>query len=328
MKKLNELLIREAKTVGIAGHIRPDGDCVGSVLALFHYIRSVRPQIAAEIYLEELPQRFARLPGADRIRTDYPEEKSFDLFFALDCGDRDRLGPAKDYFEKAGRTVCIDHHISNTGYGDDNVVEPQVSSTCEVLYTLMDPQQIGKETALCLYLGMAHDTGVFQYSNTTSRTLAIAGNLLEYGFDHTGLINETFYEKTYLQTKMLGRALTDCRLELDGRMAVSGIQKKTMDQYGAGSQDMEGIVSQLKLVKGVETAAFLYELKAGEFKVSLRSSRYVDVNAIASSFGGGGHARAAGCSIKGTYDQAVEALVREVERQMKSEAVSDCITES
>lgn len=316
MSKLAELIPEGINSVGIAGHIRPDGDCVGSVLAVYHYIRKYRPEIAVTPYLDSRPERFAVLPGYDRISTDFTEEKNYDLFIAVDCADKDRMSSAVKYFESAKRTVCVDHHISNSGFAGTNVIEPEVGSASEILATLMDGDRLNQDIAVCLYMGMAHDTGVFQYANTTPRTLRIAADLMEYGFSHTKLINETFYEKTYIQTQVLGRALMESMLIFDRRCVVSVIKKKEMEFYGVDGDSMEGIVSQLQLIKGVEIAIFMYEIEEKLFKVSMRSGNTVDVSVVATAFGGGGHRQAAGCSIPGTFYEAINQLTMYIQKQL------------
>lgn len=316
MKIIDELLSKETKTVAITGHVRPDGDCIGSVLALWHYIRRIRSELQIDMYLETVPTRFEKLPGAEHICTSFEQEQVYDVMIALDSGDLDRIGLSVKYFATARETICIDHHISNLGYANKNFIQADAASTCEILFSMMEEKKFTKELAMCLYLGMAHDTGVFQYSNTTAKTMEMAAKLLDMGVEHTRLINETFYEKTYIQTQVLGRALMECILVCDGRCAVSVIKKKDMDFYGVSGSDMDGIVNQLQLIKGTEVAVFMYELEDRVFKVSLRSKDLVNVSTIATIFGGGGHVRAAGCTISGGYYDAINSLTRHIQEQL------------
>ena len=174
------------------------------------------------------------------------------MYFALDC-NRERLGSAGKYFDAAGKRINIDHHESNKeGVGDVNAIEPDISSTCELLYTLFDKKYVDKETAICIFTGMVTDTGVFQYSCTSPETMRRAAELMEYGFDHSALIQRAFYEKTYLQTQILGRCLMESVRFMDGKCVVSWIDRKTQDFYQVTSKDFEGIVSQLRNIRGVE----------------------------------------------------------------------------
>lgn len=306
---------KDAKRIGISGHIRPDGDCVGAVLGLQQYLRKCLPDADVRVFLEKPAAIFREIKGFEEIDSDFPEEAPFDVFFALDCG-AERLGGAEKYFRSAAKKINIDHHISNSGTGDLNYIQPEVGSTCELLYDLMDLQQLDKDIAMAIYIGIIHDTGVFQYSNTTPATLEKGAKLISYGFDFPRLIQETFYQKTYVQAQIMGRALMESIRFLDGRCIVSVIDKKIMDFYGVESKDMDGIVNQLRNIAGIDCAIFMYQTEILEYKVSMRSSERVNVAEVASYFGGGGHARAAGCTMKGTFYDCVNNLSLHIEKQL------------
>lgn len=310
--------VKGAKTIGISGHIRPDGDCVGSVLALYQYLKKEQPQAAVDAYLEEPPEKFAGLKGIEELRSRAPEGTVYDVFIALDC-EKSRLGAAEALFCGAKKTINIDHHVSNFGCGKVNFIAPEASSTSELVYEVMEEEKLDKDMAEALYVGMIHDTSVFQYSNTSPRTLEIAARLLRFGFDFSGIIEKTFYEKTYVQNQVLGRTLLESILFMDGRCIVGCLDKKTMDFYGVTSGDMDGIVSQLRNTKGVECAVFMYETNVLEYKVSLRSTDKVDVAKIAFFFGGGGHKKAAGCTMSGTFHDVVNNLSLHIEKQLKED---------
>lgn len=315
MKRIEDYL-GSAKRVIITGHIHPDGDCVGSCLGLRNYIRAVCPEVQTDVYLEPFSSDFLFLEGAREIRQEYPEVEPYDLAFALDSGDEERLGAAGKYFASASRRVCIDHHITNQGYGEEWVICPQASSTSEVLYTLMDEGKIDTVTAECLYLGIVHDTGVFRHTNTGEETMRIAGRLITKGVNPAYLIDETFYKKTFAQNKALARALNSARLWLDGAVIGGVITLEDFRELAVTSKDLDGIVDQLRVTAGVEVAVFLYELKAGEFKVSMRANGDVDVSRIAAGFGGGGHVKAAGCTLCGGWTEIMERLVLLIEAQL------------
>ncbi len=306
---------RGAKRIGISGHIRPDGDCVGACLALRQYLHKCMPETDVRVYLEKPADIFREIKGFELIDSDFPDEESFDVFFALDCAG-DRLGGAEKYFMQATKTINIDHHISNKGCGDVNYIMPQVGSTCELIYDLVEEELLDKDLAMAIYIGMIHDTGVFQYSNTTPDTLRKAAHLIGFGFDFPRLIEETFYQKTYLQSQIMGRALMESIRFMDGRCIVSVIDRRAMNFYNVDSKDFEGIVNQLRNIKGVDCAIFMYETGTMEYKVSLRSNEKVDVAKVASFFGGGGHVRAAGCTMKGTFHDCVNNLSLHIEEQL------------
>ena len=314
-----EIELKQIKSIAIAGHVRPDGDCTGSCLAVYSYIREHFPEVEADVYLEVNNPAFALLKGAEEIRTDCTKDQKYDLFLALDVSDKERLGDALKYFETAGRTICIDHHITNRGFAEENVIDPKASSTSELVFGLLEEEKISRETAEALYMGIIHDTGIFQYSNTTPRTMEIAGKLMAKGIAFSRIIDETFYQKTYIQNQVLGRALMESILLLDGKIIMGRIRHKDMEFYGVGPKDLEGIVNQLRVTKGVEVAIFLHEIGNQEYKVSLRSNGPVDVSKVCAYFGGGGHVKAAGCTMHGTLHDVVNNLTLHIERQLLSE---------
>ena len=174
-----------------------------------------------------------------------------------------------------------------------------------------------RDIAKALYVGMIHDTGVFQYSNTTPETLQKAAQLIGYGFDFSKLILETFYQKTYVQAQVMGRALMESIRFLGGSCIVSSIDLKTMDFYNVEPKDLEGIVNQLRNIQGIDCAIFMYETGVLEYRVSMRSSEKVNVAQVAAYFGGGGHARAAGCNMTGTFHDCVNNLSLHIEKELK-----------
>ena len=181
---------------------------------------------------------------------------------------------------------------------------------------MMDPDKISRETAAALYTGIAHDTGVFQYGCTSPDTMRMAAMLMEKGIAYSHILEETFYKRTYRQNQILGKALLESMRILDGRGVVSVVRRKELAFFGVTPIDLDGIVSQLKMTDGVEVAIFLYETGNLEYKVSLRSRDTVDVSEVASYFGGGGHVRAAGVTMKGTFHDIVNNLTLHIEHQI------------
>ena len=318
MEKIaNEL--KGINTVAIAGHVRPDGDCVGSCMGLYLYLKENYPDIAADVYLEQPGAQFSFLSCFKEIKTVYETGKVYDLLITLDVSDKNRIGVAEEAYETAKKRVCIDHHISNRGLGDVNEIRPDASSTCEVLYTLLEEEKVSKAVAEAIYTGMVHDTGVFQYSCTSPETMCIAAKLMEKGIPFTKIVEESFYEKTYVQNQILGRCLMESILLMDGKCVIGVVKKKMMDFYHVEPKDLDGIVQQLRIIKGVEVAIFIYEVKPQEFKVSLRSKGKVNVNKVASYFGGGGHVLAAGCTFHGSVYDVMNNLLEIIEKQLVEE---------
>lgn len=306
--KLDEI-IKDKKLIGIAGHVRPDGDCAGSTLAVYNYIKDNYSDKDVRLYLEPIPNIFKFMKRADQIRSDYADDDVFDLFIALDCGDLGRLGNAAKYFENAKSTLCIDHHASNSSFADVNYIFPDASSTCELVFEVIDRTKLKKDIAECLYTGMVHDTGVFQYSCTSAKTMEIAGILMETGIDYPKIVDETFYTKTFGQNKILGQALLNAELYLDGAVIASVITQAEMDKFSVLPKHLDGIVNQLRVTKDVKIALFLYENEDKTFKGSLRVNGDYNVAEIAAEFGGGGHVKAAGFTIDGPIDTAMNRIL-------------------
>ena len=286
MKKIDEIL-NGVSCMAIAGHVRPDGDCIGSCLGLYQYLRDNRPEIQADVYLEDPRPEFSYLPGFSEVKTSC-EEKTYD-------------------------------HVTNTEYCEINHVEPDASSACEVLFGLLEEEKISEPCAEALYTGIVTDSGVFQYSSTSPHTMRVAAALMEKGVPFTRIIEDAFFKKTYVQNQIMGRTLTESIMLLDKQCIVGIVRKKVMDFYGLTPGDMDGIVSQLKNTEGVHVSIFLYELEPQVFKVSLRSDELVDVSKIAAVFGGGGHIRAAGCTMSGSPYDVINNLTLYIEKQLLAE---------
>ena len=312
---LNDVL-KGKHSVAIGGHIRPDGDCVGSTIGLYLYLTTYYPEIETDLYLEEIPEAFQMMGHWDVPKHEIVEGKVYDLFISLDCGDERRLGFSEPVFQNAKETLCVDHHVSNESFADTNYIVPDASSTSELVYNLLDYDKMSLETAEALYMGIAHDTGIFRYSCTSPETMEAAAQLMRKGVDTAKITDRTYYEKTYVQNQILGRALLESIMVLDQRCIVSVVRLKEMEFFQAKPSDLEGIVSQMRQTKGVEVAMFLHETAPQTFKVSLRSKERVDVSRIAKYFGGGGHVRAAGVTMKGSVHDVINNLTALIEKQL------------
>ena len=315
MARIDEL-IGPAKSIAIAGHLHPDGDCIGSCMGLYLYLKKNRPELSIDIFLEKPRDVFSYISCISDAKTEDLPDKVYDCYISLDTSSEDRIGVATESFKKAKRRVCIDHHITNPGLGDENVIEATASSASEVLYGLLDPEALDLSIATALYTGIIHDCGVFQYSNTGKKTLEIAAKLIAMGIDFPTIIDKSFYERTYEQSRILGHVLEHSRRYMKDQVCVGLVYPEDYKTFGIGKNDLDSIVSQLRLIKGVEVAVFLYPAKEGMFKVSLRASGHVDVSAVATVFGGGGHVKAAGCSLEGDPEEIIEKLLAEIKKQL------------
>ncbi|MBQ8986480.1 MAG: DHH family phosphoesterase, partial [Lachnospiraceae bacterium] len=291
-------------------------DCSCSSDAL--YLRKCLPKAQVDVYLETLPaEREKNIPGADTILHTVPEDEArYDAFILLDSVPG-RTGDAEKLYQEAALTINIDHHISNPGSGDVNYIDAAASSASELVFNVIDHDAIDKEIAQALYVGMVTDTGVFQYSSTGESTMRAAGHLMSYGFDFTAVIREVFFERTALQAKMLGEAFVRAELSMNGKCMFSILDKALLDRYDATRQDLDGISAQLALTKGIDCAVFLHEDAPGVWRASMRSVKIVNVAALASRFQGGGHIRAAGCTITSDLEEAVRLLKYDIALQRK-----------
>ena len=301
--------IEKAETIAIGGHVRPDGDCIGSCMGLFRYIKKNYPDKQVCVYVEEIPDAFDYLKEEDA----FYEKPSYDLFISLDCGDEERLGDAQKVMEKTPYVLNIDHHITNTKFGNENVVK-EASSTCEILYGLMEEEKLDAGIAGALYTGIIHDTGVFQYSCTSEKTMEAAGVLMGMGIDFPKIVDQTFFTKTYEQNRIMGLALVKSKLHLDGKCISSIITAEEMREYNVLPKHLDGIVSQLRVTKDVEAAVFLYQTDEENYKVSTRSASYVDVAKIAAKYGG--HVRAAGFSVAGDPEKRLNEIIEDIREQI------------
>lgn len=305
MNKLLEL-IENAKNIAITGHVSPDGDCTGSTLALYNYITENFEGKQVRVCLEKPSIKFSYMNGFDLISEDPFLEA--DLLVTLDASDKERLGSRGVMLDTAKESICIDHHVTNTNFAKFNIVEDFRSSTCELLYTLLDYNKISVNTAVCLYTGIVHDSGVFKYQSTTRQTMEIAGALIDKGFDFTKIIDDTYFKKNFNATRLLGLVLTNAKLIFDGKCCYGLLDYDTWTGYIDDKKKMDGIIDNLRNIDGVEIALFMYETAKDEHKVSLRSIN-ADVSSIAAALGGGGHMRAAGATVYGKADELLENTI-------------------
>lgn len=320
MKSFLENQLMESRTVAIAGHTRPDGDCVGSCMGLYNYIVDNYPEIQVDVYLEPIMDSYKIVKRTDEIKQPGEEPKVYDLFVCLDISQKDRMTKgAEIYFDRAKKTINIDHHVSNSRFAEKNHVVSTASSASEVLFDLLDAKKIRLAAAEALYMGIICDSGVFKYSSTSEHTMQIAGKLMSIGVDSSRWIDEVFYERSYKQARLLGRILMDSQMLFDGRVIYAVVTREMFEQLAADHNDLEGVVEQLRLTKGVEVAILISETSEGTCKFSFRSKKYVDVNKTASIFGGGGHIRAAGCTVKGDYKEPLKTFLEAIEGQLAAD---------
>ena len=309
--------IMQSRTIAITGHTRPDGDCVGACMGLYNYIVENYPEIRVDIFLEPIAGSYKLIKRTDEIRQPEGRPEAYDLVICLDNSQKDRMTKGMEvYFDAAAATINVDHHISNTRFAQTNHVVAEASSASEVLYDLLDPEKITLSVAEALYMGIICDSGVFKYASTSEHTMQIAGRLMHLGVDSGRLIDEVFYERTYVQAQLLGQALLNSVRLFEGRCIYTVITREMFRKFQARPDDLEGIVEQLRLTKGVEAAILISETEEGTSKFSFRSKRYMDVNKVAALCGGGGHIRAAGCTVHGDWNESLKIFLEAIEGQL------------
>jgi len=316
MNSLKEL-ISTGKNIAVISHISPDGDSLGSILALGITLGKMNSNVT--IYLNDvLPAKYEFLPEVHRfIMFKEEETKEYDLTFVLDCGDIDRLGKSKVIANRTKTLVNIDHHISNTSYGNINILDVDASSTCQMIYEFIDEvleAQISLDVATCLYVGITTDTGNFKYDNTSPKTHRIASKLLELGVNIEEVTFNLYQNGSYNSIKFLGDFLQNLDITLDGKLALSTITLEMLRKYNLDSDETDSIINYGRDIKGVEVAITLKEVNENIIKASFRSKANVDVNKLAQIFGGGGHKKASGATIEGSMDYVKERIIEEVSK--------------
>lgn len=310
MDLLKELIqhIQDASYILIAGHISPDGDSIGACCALGLMLEQMGKEYA--VLMDEPDSKYDYLLEQVTVLPQAPEQQC-DLFIALDCGDVDRLGPFKEAHDLATISWNVDHHISNTNYSKYNHVDTKASSASEIVYNIYEASQIAMtmEIAKAIYTGMVTDTARFKHSNTTPRTLVIASKLLEQPFDFSKLVQKLFDEQPFASLQLQGAAIRNIESYYDNALVISTLSLEEIKTYSETGDGAGGIVNTLKRVKDSKVALFLYEKEAGEIKVSMRSEDPYDVSQVAQKFGGGGHKKAAGATIKGTLEETKDQVV-------------------
>lgn len=307
-------VLKASAEVAVCCHVSPDGDAYGSMIGLGLALEKLGKKIYMSWGSPELviSYSYSFLPGVDRLVTLDQMPEKVETFVAIDCGDVKRLEQLMPRFDDAGTSLNIDHHLSNTDYGDINLVDPQRASSSELAYELI--QRLGLEVdadiATLLYAGLVTDTGRFQYSNTGAGTLRTAAELRELGADHL-MIGEKIYESaSFDQLRILGTVLSRAKLE-DG-VVYSWLE--TGDLGDTGLDAAEDIIDTLRSIREARIAMFLKQQPTGGWKGSLRSRGGGDVSVVAKSFGGGGHAAAAGFSVQGELDEVIKRVLVRIKK--------------
>jgi bifunctional oligoribonuclease and PAP phosphatase NrnA len=306
--------LREHHSIAILSHVRPDGDALGSEIALGLSLQQLGKDV--HIWNEEgMLEKYSFLPRAELLTKPPPEPQDVDLAVALDTAIQNRLGTAGQAIRAAKLWINIDHHVSNPGYGDLVYIDPTAPATGQILFELIKSEKfpLDSDIAENLFVAISTDTGSFQYPNTTARTFEIAGELVRVGLNVGEIGRKTYENYPRRRLELLRELLGTMRFEADGRIASFALDLKTAAELSVIPEDNEGLIDHLRAVRGVIVAVFFEELADGKVRVSMRSkSDAVDVSAICQKFGGGGHKLAAGARIRGTLTEVRERVLEEV----------------
>lgn len=311
LKEIAEVL-KSSESILICGHTFPDGDCIGSTAALGLALKEIGKKVVMASS-GSIPETLLFLPGVNDFCVNCMPEEKFDTMVVLDCSDSERLGLYKHFLNQVANLVCIDHHVSARGFDGYNYIDPQSSATGEIIIDLLDLMGITiiQDMAVCLYTAIVTDTGSFRYEKTTSDTLRKAAKLIDTGIDIAFINTNLFEENPLPSIQILGAALNSLKLSHCGRIAWMVIDKMMLEIYSANNEHTEGIVNVARSIKGVKVSILFKEVEQDRYKISFRSKGQINVDSLASRFGGGGHAKASGCMLSGNIEEVVEAVLRE-----------------
>jgi phosphoesterase recJ domain protein len=307
--------IKKAKKIVILTHENPDGDAIGSSLGMYIALREMGKE--PDIIIPELPRVYNFLPEIENVKKEGQKEP-YDLAIALDCATIKMLNGWANYFEDAKVKVTIDHHGTNTMYGDYNYVNPDAPACAQTLISIIQyfGVEINKKIGTCLLTGIITDTGGFQYQSTTPETFEFAAELLQTGVNVSDIYKRVMNTMTKANFELRKRAIERMEFFKEGKIAFTYVTKEDIEEANAETGDFEGIVEEGRNIEEVEVSIFLRETQKG-FKVSLRSNDYVNVSDVCLLFGGGGHIHAAGCTIAQSLEQVKEKIVNEVKVHIK-----------
>ena len=309
-------VVRTASDVAIACHVNPDADALGSMLGLSHLLRAQGVRTVCSFPNEplDLPTWATMLPGSDEIvpPAAFPDAPA--VMVTCDCASFDRLGMLGASASRAEEVIWIDHHRSNDGLGSIRLVDPDASSTCEMVFRLAEAMggDLPDEAAICLYAGLVTDSGRFQYQATTPRTLRVAADLREHPFDHAQLVRALYEDNARAYLSLVGIALSRLEFVPHVDLVWTYLTQADLDSLGIQPSDTDDLIDVIRTDREADVAVLVKQQKDGRFKVSMRSRGAHDLAALAAAFGGGGHRLAAGYTSSfgpaGTIDQIVDAL--------------------
>lgn len=299
----------------LVSHIHPDGDTISSALAMAHMIQALGKRYVL-VNQDPIPDRFRFLPMVEKFHVPVQIQKKYSKVITIDVADRKRMGEIEDLFADEVEILNIDHHPTNDHFGKVNLILPTAAATVEVIYDLMKEMGIflNDGTAACIYTGLLTDTGGFRYSNTSSKVMRIASELLEYNISPSEIAETALESISQNHILILKRAFENIKMVEKDRIAMTVLTYSDLQDIAATSDDTEGVVNYMRNIEGVEVGIFFKEAKPEQFKVSLRSKKYIDVGSIAKGFGGGGHTRASGFTYNGPLNHIQNEIIEKIKK--------------
>ena len=315
--KLNDI-IKSSKNILIISHINPDGDTLGSMCGLYSAILDNCKKKCDMMSISKVPDVYSYLPHLHDVKNieDFDKSREYDLVINVDVASIDRIMDAKILFEKAKFTVNIDHHKTNNAYGDLNFVNPDASSTGEVLFGCFNQMgwNINLDTAICLYTAILTDTGSFRFDNTKPSTFDAAAKLVEIGVQPSDIYKKVYESDSKTLVMFQAHCISKAKFLDNDKIAYTIVYKKDMEKFSAGDDCMEGLTEKLRAIVTTKIAFVAKEMKNGSTKVSMRS-KFADVAEVCEVFGGGGHKFAAGCTIKAPVEEAARKILEEIQKR-------------
>jgi len=304
-------IVKRNNTFLILSHIRPDGDSLGSMLAFFHYLKKAGKSVEAFVN-EDIPENFTFLPGIENIKRKKKLDKAYDITFTLDCPALDRIG-IKYNRKQLGKLICIDHHFTNPGFGDFNLINEKIVSTCQIIFEYFKyiNFEISEEIAWALLVGILTDSGYLQYRDVSIETFYAVTELMKKGASPSYVFDKVFRNRSIGNIRITGAALLNVKLSHDGKIAWVVISQELKRELGISNKDVHGIANKLMHIKGVVVAASFDE-RYNEVIIELRSEFPIEISKVARLLGGGGHKNASGCTIKGKADVVVPYVLEKL----------------
>jgi phosphoesterase RecJ-like protein len=309
-------VIRRNFSFLITTHEGPDGDAVGSSLALASFLRKLGKEVTVH-YQDKVPDLYVFLPGTDSVLPHIPD-RNFDVSFVLDIGERRRAGKEFCAFSRVTTTINLDHHLSCENFADYNLIDSQAAATGILVYRIATAYgyAFDRDTALCIYAAVITDTGSFRYSNANREAFTVAGEMIEYGVNAWDVAEKLYENQPQKRLELLAKCLPTLEVFKDGLAASVTATSDMFTACGANAELTDGFVNYPRSIRGVEVAIFFRQLEENKFKVGFRSKGKVNVAAFSAALGGGGHHNAAGCTVEGSLEEVKSAVYKIVETSL------------